>query len=195
MGEKGHGGAQDGGHIVLESEDIYRGDYISMRKDIVRFPSGHVGTREVIHHPGAVGVLVVTADGRIPLVTQYRHATSGPVLEIPAGLLDPGETPAECARREVREEVGGTGGNLTSLGWFYTTPGNSDEVLHLFLLEGAELGEADPEDGEELDLSLVTPAEARRMVASGEIVDSKTIIGVLRAFGSERATAREYTEG
>lgn len=167
---------------VLESEEIYRGSIITLRRDQVRYPSGYEGTREVVSHPGACAVIGFTADGKIPLVKQYRHATGEAIWELPAGLLHPGEDPLECAIRELKEEVGGVSARYRSLGWFYTTAGFSSEKLYLFMAEAVELGVAEPEDGEEFENLLVTLEEALAKVEKGEIVDSKTIIGLLHAW-------------
>lgn len=165
---------------VVSSREIYRGGVISLRRDDVRYESGDLGIREVIHHPGAVAIAGITEDGRVPLVLQYRHPTANRILEIPAGLLESGQDPLDCAVRELKEEVGGVADKYSPGGWFYTTPGCSDERLILFLAEGVKIGQNEPEDGELLEPVLYPLDEALTLIESGEIVDAKTIIGLYR---------------
>ncbi len=163
---------------VISSRQIYKGGVISLRRDDVRYDSGDLGVREVIHHPGAVAVAGITHDGRVPLVLQYRHPTASKILEIPAGLLEPDQDPLDCAIRELKEEVGGVADQYIPAGWFYTTPGCSDERLMLYLAVGITMGPNEPEDGELLEPVLYTLDEALGLVESGGMVDAKSIIGL-----------------
>jgi len=112
--------------------EIYRGKVVHLFVETVTLPNGHTTTLEVIHHPGAAAVVPFLADRTVLLVRQYRHAAGGYIWEVPAGKLD-GELPEVCARRELVEEAGVEAGRLESLGDIVTTPGFSDEVIHLFL--------------------------------------------------------------
>lgn len=140
----------------------------------------------MVRHPGASAVVPFldpfdSPDPRILLIRQYRYAASGYVYEIPAGRLDPGEAPADCAARELREETGYSAADLIPLTTFYTTPGFTDEQIHLFAASGLTEGDSQTESDEVLDLAPVTLSRAMAMIASGELVDGKSMIGVLFA--------------
>jgi ADP-ribose pyrophosphatase len=117
---------------LISSEQIYDGRLLHLRVDRVRMPSGRETTREVIDHPGAVVILPTTRDGRIRFVEQYRYAVSEALLELPAGLIDAGESPETAARRELREEVGLVPGSLTQIGVLYPSAGYSNERVFVF---------------------------------------------------------------
>lgn len=138
--------------------------------------------REVVRHPGAVAVIAVTPERRLVLVRQYRYAAGRPLLEIPAGTLEPGETPEDTARRELREETGYTAENLRPLGSFYSAPGFCDEVIHLFLADGLTPGEPDTDFGEEIHLVELPVEEARRKLLTGGFEDAKTLVALGRYF-------------
>lgn len=145
-----------------------------------------VGDLEMVRHPGASAVVpfldpLDSPDPRILLIRQYRYAASGYVYEIPAGRLDPGEAPEDCAARELREETGYSATDLIPLTTFYTTPGFTDEQIHLFAASGLSEGDSETESDEVLDLAPVTLSRAMAMIASGELVDGKSMIGVLFA--------------
>ena len=145
-----------------------------------------VGDLEMVRHPGASAVVpfldpLDSPDPRILLIRQYRYAASGYVYEIPAGRLDPGEAPEDCAARELREETGYSATDLIPLTTFYTTPGFTDEQIHLFAASGLSEGDSETESDEILDLAPVTLSRAMAMIASGELVDGKSMIGVLFA--------------
>ena len=170
----------------ISSRRVYSGKVISVDLDSVRFPNGMVGDLEMVRHPGASAVVPFldpfdSPDPRILLIRQYRYAASGYVYEIPAGRLDPGEAPADCAARELREETGYSAADLIPLTTFYTTPGFTDEQIHLFAASGLTEGDSQTESDEVLDLAPVTLSRAMAMIASGELVDGKSMIGVLFA--------------
>jgi ADP-ribose pyrophosphatase len=133
--------------------------------------------REIVEHPGAVAIVAVDADGTVALVRQRREAARKHLLELPAGTLEPGETPLESARRELEEETGLTGGNWRELAAFYTTPGFCREHMHLFFADGVERGDARPEADEELELVCWRVDEIASRL--GEIEDAKTLAGLL----------------
>ena len=133
--------------------------------------------REIVEHPGAVAIVAVDGDGCVTLVRQLREPARARLLELPAGTAEPGETPLETARRELREECGLTGGSWRELAAFWTTPGFCRERMHLFAAEGVAAGEADPAEDEELEL--VRWALAEIPVRLGEIEDAKTLAGLL----------------
>jgi ADP-ribose pyrophosphatase len=176
---------------LIGSERLYSGRIIDLDRDRVRFPDGSTGTLEMIRHPGASAVVPFlddagSADPRIVLIRQFRHAADGEVWEVPAGRLDPGEAPERCAARELEEETGLTAGRLEPLLTIYTTPGFTDERIHLFsahdLLEGEHRREAD----EFVEVHRLRRSEVERMLRDGEIVDAKTLVALMCAFGALR---------
>lgn len=165
---------------------------ISLDIDTVQFPDGSVGELEMVRHPGASAIVPFldapgSPDPRILLIRQYRYAAAEYLLEIPAGRLEPGEDPEECAARELEEETGRTAGSYKKVFDLYTTPGFTDERIHLFLawdLAAGTLAREPDEFIEEVDVKL---SAAVRMVLSGVITDAKTAIGILIA---DRHTGR-----
>ncbi len=163
---------------VLASEEIFHGRIFDVTIDTVR-EDGQTYTREVVHHPGGAGLVAAFDDGTIALVRQYRHPTVRYVLELPAGRLNEGERPEDCAARELEEEIGVTAGRIEKLTEFFTTPGFCEEKLWLYLAteltETAQQLEAD----ELLQIVRVPLERALEMIADGEIEDAKTIIGIM----------------
>lgn len=144
-------------------------------------------TKDVIRHPGAVAVLPLLDGGRVCLIRNHRRAVDQSLIELPAGTLDPGESPAACARRELAEETGYEGGQLESLGWFYLSPGILDERMHLFAATALREGEPNRTPVEEIENLVVDFDDALRMIDEGTIHDAKTIVGLLRWQRKERA--------
>jgi ADP-ribose pyrophosphatase len=163
------------GHETLESRTIFEGKVVRLYLDRVRLPNGLEVDREVVRHWGAVGMLPLDGDGYVYLVRQYRHATGEDLLEIPAGKLLPDEDPLHCAERELMEEIGYSADEWVKLADFYTSPGFSDEVLHLYMATKLREGTANPEEDEFLEIIHLPLPKALTMVASGEIRDSKTV--------------------
>ncbi|MCL2140407.1 MAG: NUDIX hydrolase [Dehalococcoidia bacterium] len=164
---------------TLSSKRIYSGQVISLRVDKIQLPSGQKAEREVIEHLGAVAIVAVEPNGNILLVKQYRHPTGKELLEIPAGGVESGETPEETARRELQEETGFFPGELERLAGFYSAPGFSNEFLHLFLATDLSPSLLIAEDTSEIQVVSISPLKAMEMIKSGEIIDAKSIIGLL----------------
>jgi ADP-ribose pyrophosphatase len=170
------------------SQRIYSGRIFNLDLDQVRFPDGSVGELEMIRHPGASAVLPFLADPRgddpqVLLIKQYRYATDGYLYEVAAGRLEAGESPIDCARRELREETGCEAEALTPLTSIYTTPGFTDEVIHLFMAVGITRGAASREADEFLTVEPMSLSRALELVRVGEIRDAKTAVSLLYAAG------------
>jgi ADP-ribose pyrophosphatase len=164
----------------VASRRAYDGRRISVRLDEVELPSGRVATYEVVEHPGAAAIVAVTPEGRVLLVRQFRQAVGRELLELPAGTLEPGESPLECARRELAEEAGWAAGRWQPLIAFYPSPGVLAEELHVFLAEDLRPADAAREE-EDLRVESLPLEEAHRRIAAGEIRDAKSIIGIASA--------------
>jgi len=155
----------------------------------VRLPDGSEATRELLLHPGAVAILPILEDGRILLVRQYRHAAGKELLEIPAGKLDiPGESPCDCAARELREETGYEATEWEELLTFYTSPGFTTETITLFRATGLTQVSS-PLPGEIAGIERLTETELRESIRDGRITDGKTIIASLFSLAKEENTS------
>ncbi|MBC7247720.1 MAG: NUDIX hydrolase [Actinobacteria bacterium] len=169
------------GHELLRRDTVFEGKVVRLYVDLVRLPNGKEAEREVVLHWGAVGMVPIDAEGRVILVRQYRHAPGEDLLEIPAGKLAEGEDPLDCAVRELKEEIGCEATTWVKLASFYTSPGFSDELLHLYLAEGLVEGEAEPEEDEFLELVRMPLEDALALVSEGGVKDSKTVAGLALA--------------
>lgn len=172
----------------VKSKRVYTGKVVSLDLDTVAFPDGSLGELEMIRHPGASAVVPflsdpLAEDPQILLIRQYRYAADGYLYEIPAGRLNSGEAPHDCAARELKEETGCTADRLDHLLSFLTTPGFTDEKIHLFMATGLVAGETKHEADEFLDLEPMLLSRALQMVEAGEIVDAKTALGLMYAAG------------
>ena len=173
----------------LASRRAYSGKVIHVDVDRVRFPDGSEGELEMVRHPGASAVLPFLSDPggddpQVLLIRQYRYAAEGFIYEVPAGKLDDGEDPEACARRELREETGCQAERVERLTTIYTTPGFTDERIHLFMAVGVTRGEAVGREADEfLEVETLPLSRALEMVERGEIRDSKTIVALLYAAG------------
>lgn len=166
---------------LIERRPIYTGRIVDLSVDRVRLPDGRVCELELVRHPGAAAVVPVDDEGRVLLVRQYRYASGGWLLEIPAGKLD-GDEPAEaCAAREVEEETGFRAGRLVPMGWIWTTPGFSDERIWLFLALQLSKTRQRLQPDELLTVERLPLAEALRRAGQGEIRDAKSVCALLRA--------------
>ena len=165
----------------LRSNPIYKGKVISLKVDDVLLPNGKESKREIVNHPGAVAIISITAEGKLILVEQYRKALERSIIEIPAGKLEHGESPALTARRELEEETGYGCHELQYLQTFATSPGFADEVIHLFVAKDLYKIEekADLDEDEFVELLEVTIEEAEEMVKEQRIFDAKTAFAVL----------------
>jgi ADP-ribose pyrophosphatase len=163
---------------TISSKRPFQGKLISVRVDTVSLPSGRTATREIVEHPGAVGILPWDGE-RLALVRQWRHATGAIMLEIPAGTLEPGEAPRATAERELGEECGLAADRWEDGPSFFTAPGFCTERLTLFLATGLRDARVDPPEDEELELSWLPLADAVGAVEDGRIVDAKSVAGVL----------------
>jgi len=172
----------------VKSSRVYTGKIVSLDVDSVRFPDGSIGELEIIRHSGASAIVPFLSDpqGEDPqvlMIRQYRYAADGYLYEIPAGRLDKGESPRDCAARELKEETGCTAEHFDHLLTIYTTPGFTDEKIHLFMATGLVAGDTKHEVDEFLDLHPMRLSRALEMVEAGEIQDAKTVIGLLFAAG------------
>ena len=161
---------------VLQSDRVFEGRRISVRVDEVAMADGRRARREVVEHPDAVVVLAIRDDGDIAFVRQWRHPTGRPLLELPAGRIDPGETPEQTARRELREEVGLDPGRLDFARGFYVAPGFADEFLHGFIARDCVESPLDTDEDEELIVEWKPLGEAIDLVEAREIIDAKSVI-------------------
>ena len=159
---------------------VYAGKLFDLHVDEIEMPGGIRATREYITHPGAVCMVPVDADGRLLLVRQYRHPAGKRLLELPAGTREPGEEPEATARRELAEEVGRAPSIVESLGGFYVAPGYTSEYIHLYLCTGLTEASEDGDDDEDIEVVSLTADEALAAIASGDICDAKSVIGLLR---------------
>jgi ADP-ribose pyrophosphatase len=166
----------------LESERIYDGRVVKLRLDTVELPSGRTAKREVLEHNGAVSILPVLPNGQIAMIKQWRTATGEVLWEIPAGGLEVGEEPEECAKRELIEEIGYKTGKLSLLFQCYLAPGYSSEMMWGYLAEDLELVGAEPEEDENIELIIKPLEELLPLIDSGEIRDSKTICALLSLY-------------
>ncbi|HSU93655.1 MAG TPA: NUDIX hydrolase [Gemmatimonadaceae bacterium] len=172
----------------VASRREYTGRVVNLDIDQVRFPNGKVGELEMIRHSGASAVLPFLGDpgGEDPtilLIRQYRYAADGFIYEIPAGRLEPGEPPEQCAVRELREETGCTAAKMEHLYTMYTTPGFTDEKIHLFAATGLERGESALEQDEFVEVVPTAMSAALRLIRDGTINDAKTALSILYVAG------------
>ena len=165
---------------MLERQDIFKGRVISLHVDQVELPNGNTSVREIVDHPGGVGILALDENGCVPIVTQYRYAFSRNMVEIPAGKREVGEEPFVTAQRELLEEVGATAAKWTDLGKLIPSPGCYGETLYLYLAQELSYAQAQPDEDEFLDVERVPFDTLYERCMSGEIQDAKTVAAVLK---------------
>ncbi len=164
---------------ILSEETAYKGRILNVNDVQVELPNGHRSSRDIIRHPGASAVVALTETGKIVLVRQYRTALDRVTVEIPAGKLDPGEDPLECAKRELHEETGFRAGRIRKLTSIVTTCGFCDEIIHIYLATHLEFDAPNPDDDEFVNVDLVPLHELIDAVLDGKIEDAKTVVGAL----------------
>ena len=163
------------------SEEIQRGFQLQVDNEVADLPDGRRIRLDVVRHPGAAAVVPFLDDDEVLLIRQYRHAAGGTIWEVPAGKLDDGEAPETCAVRELEEEAGRHAGRLEKLGWIFTTPGFTDEVIHLFAGFDLTTVPTRHEDDELIELVPMPLARALELVWSGEIPDAKSALALIHA--------------
>jgi ADP-ribose pyrophosphatase len=174
--------SDDDSHLIehrIESAVVYRGSFFELRRDRVRLPGGREAGREYIVHPGAVMVVPLADDGRLVMERQYRYPIGRVMLEFPAGKLDAGEPPFQCAVRELAEETGYRARQWARAGVLNNAIAYSTEGIEVWFARGLTAGAAALEDGEHLDVCLVSPAELAAGVQAGDVTDAKTLVGLL----------------
>lgn len=167
---------------LIARTSVYKGRIFELEIDVVKLPTGHTIDMEIVRHPGSVVLLPIPEPGAIILIRQYRYTIDRWIWELPAGSLKPGEDPDQAAARECEEEIGLAPGKVTRLHGYYPTPGFCDEKMIYYRCENlrppAPGSTARKDDDEEIEPRTFTLEEARALVASGEIVDLKTLAGL-----------------
>ena len=163
----------------LESRQVYSGKILNLRVDRVAIPGKGQAIREVVEFHGGAAIVALDEAERVLLIRQYRYAVDRELWELPAGILEPGELPEVCAARELQEETGYQAARVELLCRFYSTPGGTNEMLHIFVATGLAPGGPQPEADERIEVFSIPLIEALDMIERGEIVDGKTIIGLL----------------
>ena len=164
---------------IVNRQEIYTGRIVNVYLDDVEIPNGMTVKREIVlHHKEGVGILPVDGNGDIFLIRQYRHPLYTHVLEIPAGISEAGESPMDCAAREVEEEIGYKPGKLTFLVTANNTVGVSNDKIHLYVAESLIKTTQNLDDDEIIEIEKYSLADCEKMIASGEIIDSKTILAI-----------------
>lgn len=170
-----------GDPVVIARRTLHKGKKFDFETLSVRRPSGQVIEREVVRHPGAVVVVPILDDGRVVLIRNFRITVAQRLWECCAGTLEPPEDPAVCAGRELIEETGYRASRIVSVGWFYTTPGLTDEKMHAFVATGLTAVGQDLEDDESIEVHAVASDEVFNMIDRGDIRDGKSIAAILMA--------------
>lgn len=165
---------------TISSKPIFQGRVIEVQVDTVTLPNGGESTRELIRHPGGVGIIAVDEQNRVPMVRQYRKAVEELMLEIPAGKLEWGEDPLACGIRELEEEAGLIAGKMTHLGEYYPTPGYCGERINIYLATDLRQSRQHLDQDEFLDVAFYDLEDLYHMVLQNQIHDMKTAIAILK---------------
>ncbi|MGE5328395.1 MAG: NUDIX domain-containing protein, partial [Deltaproteobacteria bacterium] len=166
---------------TLKTEKIYNGRVINLENLVITLPDGRTAQREIVRHPGASMIIPILNDGRIVLVKQFRKPLEKVYFEMPAGKLDGDENPLDCAVRELKEETGFKAGRIEKILSIDTTPGFSDEIIHIYVATQLEAGKTEKDADEFIETYIFSVEELIEMIYRGEITDAKTIIGVFLA--------------
>ena len=164
---------------TMSSEMVYNGKIVNLRVDTVELPKQRYSKREIVEHPGGVGIIALTEENEVIMVRQFRKPIEDCVLEIPAGKLDAGEDPKTCAIRELKEETGYEAENMEFLVDFYSSPGFTDEKIHIYFATGLKNGKAEPDENEYIDIEKYKMEDLVQMIKDNEINDAKSIISIL----------------
>ena len=167
---------------TVSSEVLFNGKIIKVRLDKIKLPDGKLADREIVEHPGGVGIVAITDKNEVILVRQFRKPIKKAIYEIPAGKLDLGEEHRICGMRELKEETGMTAERFEYLGYIYPSPGFIDEVTHIYFAEGLSQGDAELDEDEFLDVIKMPLDDAVALVLENKIPDSKTQIALLKAY-------------
>lgn len=165
--------------IGLASQVGFTGRLLKVKIDTVKLPNGKTSQREIITHPGAVGILPILPDGSMVFVKQYRYAVGSVLYEIPAGKLDPGEELLTCAARELSEETGYKAEQLRHMTSIVTTPGFTDEIIHLYLATGLTQEAQHTDEDEFIDIVTLSATQVKKMILEEDIFDAKTLSALL----------------
>jgi len=165
---------------VIKTQSIYEGRVVKLALLDVELPDGKHSKRELVRHPGAVAIVALDAEQNVLLVRQFRIAAGKVLCEIPAGTLEPGEAPLICAERELQEETGYRPGKIEAMGGLYVAPGYTTEYIHLFLATELHESRLDADADEFIEVDRVPLRDAVAMIERGDIVDGKSIAGLLR---------------
>ena len=163
----------------LDSEQVYRGNFLDVRRDLVRLPNGTTASREYIVHPGAVMIVPLLDDGRLVIERQYRYPVAQVMVEFPAGKLEAGEPSLACAIRELAEETGYRAAEWARAGILHNAIAYSTEGIEIWFARGLSLGDAQLDNGEFLDVSTATLEELEEAARIGTLTDAKTLVGLL----------------
>jgi ADP-ribose pyrophosphatase len=162
-------------------KNIPRGFQVVVSTEHVRLPGGREVILDTVQHPGAAAIVPFRSDTEVLLIRQYRHATGGVILEVPAGKIDPGESPAETAARELEEEIGQRAGRIQELGWVWTTPGFTNEKIFLYAAFDLTAVDSRLEDDEVIEVVPTSLREALDLVWRGELTDAKSAMALIHA--------------
>ena len=159
---------------TIKSEMKYEGNVINTRVDTVELANGKIATRDVVEHPGGVGVAAITENNELLMVKQFRAGPKKVLLEIPAGKLERGEDPAVCGLRELEEETGYTAKEFLEVAKAYSSPGFTDELLHIYVARGLIKTQTNPDEDEFLEIEKIPISDLMHMIETSEICDAKT---------------------
>ena len=165
----------------ISQETVFSGRIIETRVDTLLMPDGRQITREVIQHPGAVAIVAIDREDNVLLVRQYRYAVGQSLLELPAGVVESGESPDDTAQRELQEEIGYVSNNLRALGGVYSSPGFCTEFLYLYIARDLVPSRLPGDEDEDISVETVPMSRVDQLIRLGEIQDAKTVAGLLMA--------------